>query len=426
MALRHSLFPLIHCLCASVTVAEQLQPATLIALQNHPKVLAEVAKHLQASAEVKRERAILYPRLEFTTDGGKELFGNAPKSQARSMGEDPYIDGILSANQRLYDFGATTARIRSAKLSEAAQSLGPDIALNTLLSDTAKLVREAKFRRRSSELGRLILEQLEPEQAKAELRFQQGLESASEARRLSLRKEAIERQILLDSTRLKGIETSALEQFAIPLSQLEALHKHLELIANISDGPTLLIEQLHRQKQAQVNQTLAIEAESLPVLSLEVEGRLFDMDEGIGDYEVTGSLKLAIPFFDGGAREARKQAAQAKVQATDAEIQFERRALGERLSQLASESEQLIGQLHSLDEQSKKLIELLQGGILKQGKTGTSQGEVANTILAIYENDLDKLNVEVEQLRIGDEKIGLLQSWPSFFTALKDDLNDES
>ena len=174
-----------------------------------------------------------------------------------------------------------------------------------------------------------------------------------------------------------------------------------------------------------MTQASAIEAERFPVVSLEVEGRLFDMDRGIGDYEVTGNLQFSIPFFDGGAREARLQAAEFTVRATDAEIQFEQRALNERLSQLSSQERQLADRLASLDEQAVKLTEQLQAGSLRQGKTENSQGEIANALLALYDNDRQRLATRAEQASIVDEKIGLLQQWPRYFASLKDTMINE-
>ena len=408
-----------------VVASEKLNPETLVTFQSHPRVLAEEAQRLQALAEVERERAALYPRLTITTDGGTQLFGNAADTQARSLGDNEYIDGILTANQRLYDFGATDARIESAQLVASARALGPDIALNQLISEAVRLAREAATRRLSIEIAQSTLGGLNAEIERAELRFQQGIEGAAEARRLSLRADDLDRQILSDQEVIRGVEASAVEQFSVSLSQLEALHLALLNAADPTGNTTLLIEQLGRQRLAELTQASAIEAERFPVVSLEVEGRLFDMDRGIGDYEVTGNLQFSIPFFDGGAREARLQAAEFTVRATDAEIQFEQRALNERLSQLSSQERQLADRLASLDEQAVKLTEQLQAGSLRQGKTENSQGEIANALLALYDNDRQRLATRAEQASIVDEKIGLLQQWPRYFASLKDTMINE-
>ena len=113
------------------------------------------------------------------------------------------------------------------------------------------------------------------------------------------------------------------------------------------------------------------------------------------------------------------------MRATDAEIQFEQRALNERLSQLSSQERQLADRLASLDEQAVKLTEQLQAGSLRQGKTENSQGEIANALLALYDNDRQRLATRAEQASIVDEKIGLLQQWPRYFASLKDTMINE-
>lgn len=54
----------------SSAFAADLEPATISAFEDHPKRLATQAKQLQAIAEIEREKAALYPRLAFETDGG--------------------------------------------------------------------------------------------------------------------------------------------------------------------------------------------------------------------------------------------------------------------------------------------------------------------------------------------------------------------
>ena len=244
--------------CLSPVVAsEKLNPETLVTFQSHPRVLAEEAQRLQALAEVERERAALYPRLTFTTDGGTQLFGNAADTSLACWVTE-YIDGILTANQRLYTSAATDARIESAQLVASARSIGPDIALNQLISEAVRLAREAATRRLSIEIAQSTLGGLNAEIERAELRFNRALK-LPKPRRLSLWVDDLDRQILSDQEVIRGVEASAVEQFSVSLSQLEALHLALLNAADPTGNTTLLIEQLGRQRLAESTQASAIE-----------------------------------------------------------------------------------------------------------------------------------------------------------------------
>ena len=400
-------------------------PATIAAFESHPKRLAAQAKQLQALAGVEREKAALYPRLAFETDGGTKVFGNVPSNQPRALGDSEFIDGIITADQRLYDFGATASRIRSATRSASASGIASDISLNELLAQAMELSRRATAIESASQLIKTTALGLEQERDRAELRFQQGLEGPAESRRLSIRLAELERQLEQGAESLRGFEAQAIESFSVDLSQLRLLRSSLTALDITANPSTLLLRQLDLQRQSKAAAAQAIEAERYPVISLELKGRLFDLDEAVGDYEVTGNLKLTIPFLDGGARAARLQAAEFELRASQAELDFEQRVLNERLSQLDTRARQLSNQNNSLSAQAQTLREQIQALVLRQGKTATGTGELANALLALYENEQNRLDVMADQAALSDERITVMQQWPIYFSQLKDRLANE-
>ena len=409
----------------SSALAAGLVPETIAAFESHPKRLAAQAKQLQALAGVEREKAALYPRLAFETDGGTKVFGNVPSNQPRALGDSEFIDGIITADQRLYDFGATASRIRSATRSASASGIASDISLNELLAQAMELSRRATAIESASQLIQTTVQGLEQERDRAELRFQQGLEGPAESRRLSIRLAELDRQLEQGAESLRGFEAQAIESFSVDLAQLRRLRSSLTELDLTANPSTLLLRQLDLQRQSKAAAAQAIEAERYPVISLELKGRFFDLDEAVGDYEVTGNLKLTIPFFDGGARAARLQAAEFELRASQAELDFEQRVLNERLSQLDTRARQLSNQNNSLTEQAQTLREQIQALVLRQGKTATGTGELANALLALYENEQNRLDVLADQAALSDERITVMQQWPIYFSQLKDQLANE-
>lgn len=409
----------------SSALAAGLVPATIAAFESHPKRLAAQAKQLQALAGVEREIAALYPRLAFETDGGTKVFGNVSSNQPRALGDSEYIDGIITADQRLYDFGAPASRIRSATRSASASGIASDISLNELLAQAMELSRRATAIESASQLIKTTAQGLERERARAELRFQQGLEGPAESRRLSIRLAELDRQLEQGAESLRGFEAQAIESFSVDPTQLRLLRSSLTELDLTANPSTLLLRQLDLQRQSKAAAAQAIEAERYPVISLELKGRLFDIDEAVGDYEVTGNLKLTLPFLDGGARAARLQAAEFELRASQAELDFEQRVLNERLSQLDTRARQLSNQNNSLTEQAQTLREQIQALVLRQGKTATGTGELANALLALYENEKSRLEVLAGQATLSDERITVMQQWPIYFSQLKDQLANE-
>lgn len=409
----------------SSALAAGLVPATIAAFEDHPKRLAAQAKQLQALAGIEREKAALYPRLAFETDGGTKVVGNAPSAQPRALGDSEYIDGIVTADQRLFDFGATASRIQSATRSASASGIAPDISLNELIAQAMALSRRATAIESSAQLIQATAAGLEKERERAEFRFQQGLEGPSESRRLSIRLAELERQLEQGAESLRGLEAQAIEGFSVDLQQLRSLRSLLTNLDLKANSSTLQLRQLDLQRQAKAAAAQAIVAEGYPVISLELKGRLFDIDEAVGDYELTGNLKVTIPFLDGGARAARLQAAEFELRAIEAELDFEERVLNERLSQLDTQARQLSTRNTSLKDQAQTLREQIQALVLRQGKTATGTGELANALLALYENEQNRLNVLADQAALSDERITVMQQWPIYFSQLKDQLTNE-
>lgn len=414
------LFSFVVCAYFPIAYGAQLSPQTLEAFENHPSRLVEEARRLQSVADVKRERAILFPRLSFETDGGTTLASNVDSVRPRALGESGYLDGMLKADQRLFDFGAAASRIRAAELNAQADQLGPEIALNQLVADAVALAREAQHISAERTLVSATLEQLKIEQQRAELRFQQGLDGPSEGRRLAVRVAEFEERLAIGAEALEGLEAQAVASFSVSLAQLRLLRDALVKVNSFDSNATLSLRKLEIQRQAKTAKTRAIDAEKYPTFSAELSGRLFDIDKDSGDYEIRGNLNIDIPFFDGGARQARFQQAIFDLRATEAEVEFEQRALAKRLSQLASRSNQLLDQSSSLAEQARSLQMRFESASLRQGKTEVGVGELADAILELHSNAREQLRVSAERIELADERIYLSQRWPVYFKTLKD------
>ena len=127
----------------SSALAAGLVPETIAAFESHPKRLAAQAKQLQALAEVEREKAASILDWPLKPTAAPRFLVLRHQINPGALGDSEYIDGIITADQRPYDFGATASRIRSATRSASASGIASDISLNELLAQAMELSRRA-------------------------------------------------------------------------------------------------------------------------------------------------------------------------------------------------------------------------------------------------------------------------------------------
>lgn len=383
------------------------------ALKEHPRVLAAQARVLLAEADAKREKASQYPRVIFSTDGGRQLFGNAGVNQSRALGDRGFVDGIVSARQQLFDFGATRSRIDSAVRQAEAEAITPTLELNSLIQETLERVSRLVVSQQLLALSKATQQGIREQADLARIRYEKGLTNASIYRRLLLSLDRLEQDAINAKAEVDAAQVEIAELLGLPVDELLQFFEQVDLSLPEMNRQGLSSLQIEYRRQAATYQVKAAEAERLPSIALELESRFFDLDKSLAaDYEVTGNVVVTVPFFDGGARAARQAAAEFETIALEREAEFSQRVLNERAGQVQLQIATLEATVASLEQQADSLAESLKLSQLRQGQTEVGIDELAAGLMNLYDNQVARARARGELVQRTVEAVALAEFWP--------------
>lgn len=390
------------------------------AIEQHPRVLAAQARVLLSQADAKREQASLFPRVTFATDGGKKIFGSASDTQQRALGDNDFVDGVVTARQQLFDFGATSGRIDAALADASAAEITPALELNALTSEVLEVVAQYRLAQDLAVLAQTTYDGIAQQADMARMRFESGLTNAAEYRRLLLNLERLNQDRERAKAQIETANLQAAERLGLPVDDIAEFYDALDKQISSQSDVWLSLEQIERRRLAVMHRIKSVEAERLPSIALELEGRLFDLDHSIAaDYEVTGNLIVSVPFFDGGARSSRQAAAEFEALSLQREAEFNQRVLQERTRQLVVQIGTVSENLANFERQAESILETLRTAELRQGQTEVAVGELAGALMNLYDNQVASTQARSELQRLAIESITLSEQWPARINELK-------
>lgn len=398
----------------SVAALADIQ-TTINVLKNHPQVLGEQAKGLASDARVAQQSAQWLPNISLSTDGGRRIFGSAGSSQARSLGNNDFVDVVVTGRQLLYDFGAVDGYIDEAEYRSQADAFLDEIALNQLVGDLVQFTLQYQIEQERSQIIFGLLEPLKEQAELSKQRYEAGVSTGDDYRRLQMDIDRLNRDQVEVERRLKDIAQKLAEQFAL---NTEAA---IELSTALAELPVLeldrerLSDQSRRLRElAALSRVSAAEAERKPRIELELELRGFDVtDNLISENELTGNLQVTMPFFDGGALRAKAEVAEFERAVVQQEMAFEQRVLRERTAQINEELASLEAVQASLKEQRTTAAEALQMALDRQGKTAVEISQINTGLMSIYQIDSELLDARLRASQLDLELNTLNERWPA-------------
>lgn len=286
------------------------------AVRRHPSIRSGVLAELQAREAVSEARAVQFPRVSLSFDGGHRR-GSTDSRLARNGFQS---DAVLSVSQLLFDAGATFNRIDAADYQAVAERYGSltraqqfalraiSVFLDVIALETKVLLAEDNL-----ENHRLILDQVRA-------RSEGGVGTQADLYRAEGRL-ADARSILINLT-------GQYEQMVSAYRELFGRSPSVSSLPATLPETRLTVQEAVEMAQARnpaLNRATAqtrsarysYEAERsnwLPSVSVEVAGRRFVVNNPYdNDYDVATFLRVDYPLFDGGAREARRGRAMHKL-----------------------------------------------------------------------------------------------------------------
>lgn len=389
--------------------------ASITVLSNHPQVLGERAKGLASDARVAQQSAQWLPNISMSTDGGKRIWGNTSDTQARAIRDNGYIDLVVTGRQLLYDFGAVDGYIDEAKFRSAADSYLDEIALNALVGDLMQLALQYRVEQERSQIVFGLVEPLK-EQAELSLqRYEAGVSGGDDYRRLEMDIDRLNRDRAEIERRLRDLSQKVAEQFALSIEDALELSDYLMAQAAEASESERLSDRSRRLREQAANARIdAAIAERKPRFELELELRGFDVEQNLGlENELTGNLQMTMPFFDGGALEAKARVAEFERSVVQQEQAFEARVLRERTAQIEEEKRTLKTVIQSLSDQRETAAEALEMAIARQGLTAVEISQINTGLMSLYQIDSESLDARLRADQLDLELLTLNERWPA-------------
>ena len=399
---------------ASLPVVADVK-TSIIVLTNHPQVLGERAKGLASDARVVQQSAQWLPNVSLSTDGGKRIWGNTSDTQSRAIRDNGYIDLVLTGRQLLYDFGAVNGYIDEAKFRSKADSYLDEIALNALVGDFMQLALQYRVEQERSQIVTSLVKPLKVQVELSRQRYEAGVSGGDDYRRLEMDIDRLNRDQAEIDRRLRDLSQKFAEQFALSIEDAVELSNHLLTQSNvISDSERLSDRSRRLRDQAAAARIDAALAERKPRFELELELRGFDVEQNFAsENELTGNLQMTMPFFDGGALEAKARVAEFERSVVQQEQAFEARVLRERTAQIEEEKRTLQTVIQSLSDQRETAAEALDMAIARQGLTAVEISQINTGLMSIYQIDSESLDARLRADQLDLELLTLNERWPA-------------
>lgn len=301
---------------------------------DHPRRDAARAVIGGAEGRVTEARAAQYPAIDLGFDASRRLADNGIDAlDSRIRSSDDRSDAVLTARQLIYDGGATFDRIDGARARVSA-SRAEDVDEAALLIRDAVLVYldvvEARTRLALAEAetaAYLTLEERIAERRSLgggtegdEVRIRARLADARASRAAATRS--------LDQARQAYVELYGAapgDDLALP-PRPDAPTVTDDALALIETASPALAARRDRERAARFDADAAA-ATDWPELSLQVQGRRYDVLDGGRESDLVGRMVVSMPLYDGGARGGRQAQARAAMRAAEAETARLRRIL---------------------------------------------------------------------------------------------------
>ena len=241
------------------------------------------------------------------------------KNRASSL-DKTYFDGVVTLEKKLYDFGVVENKINAEKLREKALKLEYLQVFEKILQKLLNTVNDV------SRIN-TVLENLESNIIAAKesieeikLRFASGTGTLMEVRQaplllLDLESEAQnlhkERDSKLTILRDKfDISENDLNTIDIVVSQfidkLISANQNLSAVIYEAIEYNRSTEIISTEKSALYSELNSLKSENMPQINMSATAVIYDVTQGLSEYELYGGVALTMPLFDSGLNSVKQ------------------------------------------------------------------------------------------------------------------------
>ncbi|HYJ52410.1 MAG TPA: TolC family protein [Allosphingosinicella sp.] len=334
---------------------EQFRTAIATAVERHPGTAESAAGEDEALAALEEARAMGLPSVDLSITSYRVIsreFSNDPENILERSRPEQRTDAILTAQQTIFDFGATARRITAA--GARLRSAGADLevaadrialgaiaswydvfAFRSLVSLTEAFVASQHELRASVEERIRQGVSAEGDLARVDSYIAQALSRLARFRRLAANAEARYAEVI-------GSPAPRIDRAPIPAA-LPPTREEVVLAAE-SSAP---VRSAEAQSDAARDEARAMRADRLPQVAVGIDAGRYGLFENPRDYDIRARVGMRYRIF--GPADARAEQGEARARQADARAQRIREEASRDASIAWSDLKALEDQLQALE-----------------------------------------------------------------------------
>lgn len=373
-----------------------------------PEVIEAKENLALSDNEINRIASQTKPKINFSTSGNYPFSTNiAPQNNRISNIDETYIDGKISLDTQIYDFGTQNYLIEAERLKKSAQVINLKILEQEIYFDLIKTGFEILALSDKIDLLKKHTIKHNEDRAVAKERFIKGTGTNLEVKEAELAALNLESEYSKINSNLaereKYFETQFGEEFENYSEDFLNLKKlNPKAVISYEMLETLNIKKLKYELQSLQAEVLSIEKSRLPVVSSSLSLNMYNMDNGVGnDYSVTGGINMSVPLYDSGTSKANEKAILIKIKIIRSQIVKQKKKWEKDWNNNTSQILQLRKEIVLLSQKKKETLN-------KSEQLASLSKALQSNFIEVMKTKVDLRLIEREIMNLKEE---LLQSY---------------
>jgi len=373
-----------------------------------PEVIEAKENLALSDNEINRITSQKKPKINFSTSGNYPFSTNiAPQNNRISNIDETYIDGKISLDTQIYDFGTQNYLIEAEQLKKNAQVINLKILEQEIYFDLIKTGFEILALSDKIDLLKKHTIKHNEDRAVAKERFIKGTGTNLEVKEAELAALNLESEYSKLNSNLaereKYFETQFGEDFENYSKDFLNLKKlNPKAVISYEMLETLNIKKLKYELQSLQAEVLSIEKSRLPVVSSSLSLNMYNMDNGVGnDYSVTGGINMSVPLYDSGTSKANEKAILIKTKIIRSQIVKQKKKWEKDWNNNTSQILQLRKEILLLSQKKKETLN-------KSEQLASLSKALQSNFIEVMKTKVDLRLIEREIMNLKEE---LLQSY---------------
>lgn len=367
--------------------ADSLFSESLLDLVSKTPEVVEARQNLELSdAEIELLTNQTKPKVNFSSDGNYPITTNLASSNKRiSNADERYIDGKISWNTKLYDFGAQDELIRSESFKKSASAINVEIIEQDTYYNLLKTGFEIISFEKQVQLisSHIILHN--QDRAIINQRFIQGVGTNIDVKESELVALNLQSEYVRLKSELFGRKTYFFDKFGAAFdthkaSLVRLYDSIIEPKIDFDADKLLIIRKINYELRALDAEVSSITKSKLPVVTSFFTLNMYNMNSSVvNDYSITGGVNMSLPLYDAGVNKSKTRKIIAKRKILKTRILKETSVKHQKWSQNSADILRVKDQARLL---SKKQIEAARKYEMLESLSTTLQANLMETIQA--------------------------------------------